>query len=219
MNNASALGFYAKHPLIMDELYDLSDDGDLHSSIDAAEGVPHELVAIAKANADILSKLIVRVDEELEPFQTMYETLRVLVNSDARKQGWQWDHSVKVNSKDGRMKYSKTIEFGWIWETQNDVMYLYPWAWMSGGRVAERYLFSQIKELAPKIKDRIRSSIEIEDRKWASGLVRLDKINGSQRVGADFSLDIEKLTADVWESFAWINKSALSQLFKGSCEL
>lgn len=223
MSNISALGFYAKHPLIMDALYEMDDYDSFDDSLENAEGLPEQLVALARENAGILRSLLGNIDKELEQFRTVYESLRASVGSGAKipkvRGGFHWEYSVRAATKDRRMKYSEKIEFGWSWKIQNEKLYLYPWAWISGGRAAEEFLYKTICKMAPRLKTKLQKSLDIEDYKWASGLVLLDRIDISERVSDDFSLDLDKLCDDLWKSFQWINQNRLSELFKCSCSI
>lgn len=223
MSNVSALGFYAKHPLIMDALYDMDEYDSFDDSIENAEGLPVELVVLARANAAILRSLLENIDKELEKFEIIQHKLRASLECGAKipnfVPGNGWDCLVKAVAKDGRMKHSKKMEFGWTWKIENEILNLYSWTWISGGRVAEEFLLKELRKLAPKMKGTMTASGKIEGRQWASGVVILDRINVSERVGDGYSLDLDKLSVDLWQSFKWINKNKLSELFICSCNI
>ena len=222
MNNVSALGFYAKHLLIMDELYWNHDYDTLMESLEKVEGLPLELIALAKDNVDLISELLVNIDKELELFQSLYKDLRERIKIGAiikRGQGFEWDYKVEAKTKDGRMTLAKTLEFGWDWNIQNEVLYLDSWAWISGGRSSEHFLLYKLRKMAPKIKNELKAAIEIDDFKWSSGAVRLNRINVSELVNDDFNLDLIQLRDDLWKSFSWINEIKLLELFTHSSKL
>lgn len=228
MSNGMALGFYARHPLIMDELDDLyRDDALTEEGVRSSSGLPDPLVEFAISNLELLDRLLAEVGRDRQPLEDVYARLRKMLGEGAeissRAQSPDWDHSVVAWCSDKRMTRARKVEFGWVWNTKSggpegsDTLFLDAFAWMQGGRRAEQALVSAIPALAPWLRSTVRAAADLPER-WAYGVVRLDRIDVTQRVREDLSLDVPTLATDVFNCFRWIGPGSLQQLFKRSGE-
>lgn len=224
MNKATALGFWAKNPLIMDKLYELDD---WQQVIDGASGLPSELVALAKENKSLLADLIESAEPaEDDVFRKLYMKLRESLEATGakitkKKQGANWDYKVTVMTHDRRQTRARALQFGWGWHTEGDraslnnqAMYLDTWVWTKGGKGSEQKLLERFKKFKIQALEAMLAARDIRDFSWIAGTIRLNRINVSERVKDDFSIDLDALVADVWKSFAWINKARLDELFR-----
>lgn len=217
MHKAIAFGFYAKHPLIMDELYNLDD---LDKAKDL-EGLPAQLVQIVDSNSELLTSLIKQAVLELEEFETsLNRALESVVKKGAKIRASrppQWEGKVKVSPLDGRMKRAKPIEIGWEWSTEENEMFIDPWIWMKGGRSAEILLSDTLSTVAARLST--RSARDFDKGTWETGSVRLGRINVSERVDGDFGINLDDLHHDALAFYEWINETTLRRLFEGSCNI
>jgi hypothetical protein len=213
MSKAIALGFYAKHPLIMDELGDLEDFDDLKD----AEGLPVALIELVSAHANLLTKLFNQVDAELDPFEEQLNAdLQALIARGAKilpSRPSQWEGKVKAAPRRGRATQAP-LEFGWSWHTEGNEIFFDPWVWMKGGRAAERRLAALLSQIAPQLRERMTPASELEEGAWYPGAIRLGRINVGERVDEEFGLDLDALHKDALEFFRWADESHLRQLFE-----
>ena len=223
MKKGTALGFWAKNPLIMDKLYDL---GDLEESLKIRNGLPLDLVSLIKENKALLDDLIKLAErEEREASKKLDEKLRKILEvagaTIPQKKCGLWNHQIMVKTSDGRQTRARLLQLGWEWRTEaewaslgNQAMYLDTWVWTKGGRESEKMLLNQIKKFNVPALGTMTAASDISKNSWQSGVVRLNRINVSERVYDDFSLDLDVLFDDVWKSFAWITKLRLAKLFR-----
>lgn len=220
MDKATALGFYASHPVIMDELYEVEDLDTGFDEYARENQLPMELCDFVKPNVEFLNALFQRVEVELRELEEgLRASLRARVESCAQLM------PTRVSDWSGKISLAplavvptqKCIELGWDWATAQDALWIDTWIWMRGGRQAERVLINSVREFGGPTKN--VQGAKDHDRSWSSGMVRLGRIDVTALVGPDFALDLDQLKKEVLNSFSWIDERSLGELFKRACDL
>ena len=216
MDKAIALGFYASHPVIMDEIYEVDDLETDFEDYAIKEGLPGELTVLVKANADFLTSVFAQAENEQEQLTgAIRETLRAIVEPHSkilstRTSAWEGKIALSPLSSTTPNRY---FELGWYWDTEEDSAKIVTWVWLRGGRQVESILIDAIRKSLGSTNN-VQPAKDLERGVWNSGTVRLDVIDVTAAVEPDFRLDLDLLKTEVLKSFAWIDELSLGDLFK-----
>lgn len=212
----SALAFYAKHPVIMDALYEADDLEVSFEEYAREEGLPAELRTFVAENASLLTLVLAQVMQELRPFESML--LRTLSSrfrskfTQIEKAQHDWAGKIWLSPKYSRPTRVQ-LELGWFWNTSDHNYWIVPWIWMRGGRRAERIVTEAFRARAGRATN-VKPARELDEGNWVSGTVQLDRVNVTSRATADFKLDMKSLQDDVLRSFEWLHEDLAIELVK-----
>src|SRR5688572_18413785 len=115
MPSPTALGFYAKHPLVMDQLYDLWVEGDcIGFSLDSESGLglPDGFNLLISQNSERLLALCEQLDREFAPLEDLYRELRGRLAKAGAKVGRETDFrwNRRISAKSTRFKPARYFE-------------------------------------------------------------------------------------------------------------
>jgi len=217
-SSISALAFYAKHSVIMDELYEADEQERLEYGFDeyaSEEALPSELKDFVAVNASFLTQVIGRAMVELRPFESaMLASLTSRFQSrfvSLEKAQHDWVGKIWLSPKYAREKKLQ-VELGWVWNTIDKAYWIVPWIWMRGGRRAEAALMEAYRA-SGRDSVHTRPSKELTGN-WVSGCLRVDPVNVTAHVREDFHLNPDAVRDDVLQSFEWFTEDVALELVK-----
>lgn len=216
LGTSAALGFWARHPEIVDELYELESADDYLADDETLRGaLPKELAEFASSNRDLLEQIMCEGESDIGRMQdwlkaAVSKRVQEFCKVMASKTSSPWAGKVRVEHSDGRSaKALRPMEFGWSVWTESNQLSLETWIWVPSGRRIERNLFEYLKCEVPNPQ----ALLPAERRKgYQIGVVRLSKM--PMLVGDDFCLDLDCLASDALESFDWITRVRMNGLFE-----
>lgn len=216
LGKSEALGFWAKHPEVMDAIYESGDDDYLAKDEDLTATLPADLSKLAISNRNLLVQIIqqaegsaAKLDKALK--SSLAASLGKVGNCLPTRYA-AWGDSVRVEHLDGRTaRHLRPMEFGWGYPTEDNKLWLDCWMWVPGGRIAERRTFEFLyRELEQYRMLQLRAAERLID--YRSGAIRL----AAMPIESDeaFGVDLDALMNFAMNCFSWITQPRVNKLFE-----
>ena len=214
-NDASALALYARHPLILDALWEAPDLAGSFDKYASEAALPRELRDFVMGNASFLTTVLAKMDEQVRAFEAgVLEALSERFDAKFARiptRAKPWKAKLALSLKSTRRK-KEVLALGWYWDTWDKKSWIVPWIWLIGSRRAEALIIRAHREAGGRPGD-ARPGKEVKDADWFSGDVRLSPIEVTCRV-KNFALDLDALGVEILSKFAWLPEDAAVNLIK-----